>query len=165
MTYWAREGSDVRNATRIAILVLVGGLLLLASPALAAPACSVTQAKRDVSAAKKAVRRANHRLAEAKLVLSATRHYSEAYGTSVGRWSRLARRVGWGWGCFPQLMYIINRESHGNPNAKNPASTASGLMQFLSFWWAGKWNPFDPQQNLLHGRKAWQQQGFAPWAL
>lgn len=62
-------------------------------------------------------------------------------------------------------MLVIHRESGGNPNAKNPVSTASGLMQFLSGWWAGKWDPFDPRQNLSHGWKAVRDGGWSPWSL
>ena len=66
---------------------------------------------------------------------------------------------------MPTLMYVIDRESGGDPRAKNPASTASGLLQFLSGWWAGKWDPFDARQNLAHGYHAWREVGFSPWAL
>lgn len=38
-------------------------------------------------------------------------------------------------------------ESHLNPNAKNPYSTASGLFQLLDSWWKGRFNPFDPWAN------------------
>jgi len=151
------------------VLAVLGWLLLLATiPAGAASApgaCSVTQAQRDVNAAKRAVRRADARLREARHVLSATKSATERYGSRVGRWTRLSRRVGWPWRAFPTLMYVIHRESRGDPNAKNPASTASGLLQFLSGWWAGKWSPFDPKQNLRHGYKAWRDVGWQPWGL
>jgi muramidase (phage lysozyme) len=62
-------------------------------------------------------------------------------------------------------MMIIDRESGGNPLAKNPTSTASGLLQFLSSWWSGRWDPFDAYQNLHHGYDAWRQVRFQPWAL
>lgn len=33
--------------------------------------------------------------------------------------------------------WVLDRESHGNPTAENPRSTASGLWQFLDSTWAG----------------------------
>jgi hypothetical protein len=83
----------------------------------------------------------------------------------VGRWIGCARWAGWGWGELPMLCYVIDRESGGNPSAKNPTSSASGLLQFLSGWWAGRWDPMDPYQNLRHGYKAWCQVGWQPWSL
>lgn len=53
-------------------------------------------------------------------------------------------------------LHIIECESHGDPNAKNPRSTASGLFQHLaSMWddraeaagWAGS-DVFDPLANV-----------------
>jgi hypothetical protein len=78
---------------------------------------------------------------------------------------RLARRVGWPGGQIPELLRIVDRESGGNPHAKNPTSTASGLMQFLAEWWAGKWDPFCARANLRHGYLAWRKVGWQPWAL
>lgn len=153
----------MRYATTSLLSALL--LLLFAAPALGADACPAWQAERDVRAARQALERAEKRLAEAKRVLSATRTYNAQYGTSVGRWVRLSRRVGWPWSQMPTLMYVVDRESGGNPYAKNPVSTASGLMQFLSFWWYGKWDPFDPRQNLAHGWRAVRDGGWSPWAL
>lgn len=44
-----------------------------------------------------------------------------------------------GYPCGGQLppCWVLNRESHGNPLAENPSSTASGLWQFLDSTWAG----------------------------
>jgi hypothetical protein len=86
-------------------------------------------------------------------------------GSGATRWQPLALWVGWPRSCLPMLTYIIDRESGGCPTAKNPSSSASGLLQFLSSWWAGKWNPFDPLENLHHGYHAWQEVGFQPWSL
>ena len=152
----------------IATLLLLGGMLpanVLAGPAPCTGPLTVKQAHRALHAAHRAVVRAKAAEREARDVLRATRTYSACYGDNVGRWIRLARRAGWGWPEMGQLCYIINRESGGDPNAKNPVSSASGLMQFLSGWWAGKWNPFDPYQSLRHAYLAWLQVGFAPWAL
>jgi hypothetical protein len=68
-------------------------------------------------------------------------------------------------------MYIINRESGGSPKAKNPSSTASGLLQFLAFHWDGsgdygwRFSPFDARQNLKHGYLLYRKCGWSPWAV
>src|SRR5665647_1617166 len=154
----------------IAASLLLGGSLLAAGAPAAAQAtepgaCSVTQAHRAVHAAHRAYVRAASRYREAQRVLGATRAASDRYGHSVGRWVRLARCVGWPWGQIPTLMLVIDRESGGDPAAKNPASTASGLLQFLSDWWSDRWNPFNPRVNLSHGYRAWREVGWRPWNL
>ena len=52
------------------------------------------------------------------------------------------RRGAWTWnrGDLSRLMNLISCESNGNPRAKNPHSTASGLGQFLNSTWA-RWAP------------------------
>ena len=160
----------MRNATLTIILaVLLSGAVLAAGPAPAGAtgsgACTARQAKVHLRAAHRATLRAQRREREARHVLSATRAYGRSYGMATARWVRLARRVGWRWAQFPALMFIVHRESGGDPRAQNPTSTASGLMQFLSSWWAGRWDPMDPRASLYHGRKAWQSNGFSPWAL
>ena len=101
--------------------------------------------------------------------------------SSAERWMPLARYVGWHEGELSQLCYVMNRESSGRPEAKNPVSTASGLAQFLAFWWDGSdgsmshlfhshglpypWNPFDAEETLKHWLVAVQHNGWSPWAL
>jgi hypothetical protein len=53
----------------------------------------------------------------------------------------------------PWAMRVMACESGGDPYAKNPRSTASGLFQFLRGWWSGAWgypafDPFDPEANV-----------------
>jgi hypothetical protein len=153
---------------KIAIVLVLGGGVLFASPgpALASDgACSLREARSHVHNAERVLERAKTRLREARHVADATRTYSALYGTSVGRWVHLARRVGWPWSQMGTLLRVVDRESGGNPYAKNPVSTASGLLQFLSGWWAGKWNPFDPRQSLRHGWYAVRDGGWSPWYL
>ncbi len=38
-------------------------------------------------------------------------------------------------------------ESRLDPNADNPTSSAAGLFQLLSTWYAGKFNPYEPWAN------------------
>lgn len=152
---------------RYAKTTLLSGLLflLLAAPALGDAACPTWQAERDVRQARRAHARAERRLAEAKRVLAATRTYSAAYGANVGRWTRLARRVGWQWGCFPTLMLVIDRESGGDPHAANPTSSARGLVQLMGIHWEGRFDPFDPRANLSYGLKLYRGSGWSPWSM
>ena len=150
---------------KYALPLIALAVLLFPSSSLAADACPTWRAERDVRDAKRAVNRAERRLAEAKRVLAATKTYSGTYGSSVGRWTRLSRRTGWAWTCLPTLMLIIDRESGGDPNADNPVSSASGLLQLMSIHWAGKFDPYDPQRNLAYGLKLWRGSGWAPWSL
>src|SRR5665647_200647 len=154
----------------IAASLLLGGCLLAAGAPAAAQAtepgaCSVTKAHRAVHAAHRVYVRAASRYREAKRVLSATRAAASLYGSGVARWVRLARGTGWPWSQIPTLMLVIDRESGGNPNAKNPTSTASGLLQLMSIHWAGKFNPFAPRLNLSYGCKLWRGSGWQPWSL
>jgi len=152
------------------VLVLGAGVLLLSGAGVAGAAtgtgaCSVRQAHRSVHAAHRAYVRAASRYREAQRVLRATRAAASLYGSGVARWVRLARGTGWPWGQMPTLMMIIDRESGGSPNAKNPTSTASGLLQLMSIHWAGKFNPFAPRLNLSYGCKLWRGSGWQPWSL
>lgn len=55
-------------------------------------------------------------------------------GDVRGRWT-------WNPGDLTRLMALFSCESGGNPRAKNPASSASGLGQFLN----GTWNRWAPR--------------------
>lgn len=67
---------------------------------------------------------------------------------------------------------IIACESGGDPGAANPASTASGLYQFLDSTWVAlggaAYSPrakgATPAQQLVIANRAYAQSGFAPWA-
>jgi len=89
----------------------------------------------------------------------------------VARWARLASDVGWPRSQWGQLFFVIYRESRGIPTAKNPASTASGLLQFLAQHFNGtgdygwRFDPFDPRQNLRYGLLLWQKLGWSPWGI
>ena len=72
----------------------------------------------------------------------------------VERWRSLAAE----W--FPpdkvdEALAIIWCESRGDPVARNPVSSASGLWQFLKGWYSGRWSsavgvfdPLDPVQSM-----------------
>lgn len=62
------------------------------------------------------------------------------------------------------MLAVMDCESGGDPNAKNPYSTASGLYQILDFWhkkWAG--NYFDPWVNAATAYQIWLSQGIGAW--
>ena len=58
-----------------------------------------------------------------------------------------------------QALWIASRESGCDPNAKNPYSSASGIFQLVSGWWAGKFNPFDPVANIAAAYSIWVNEG------
>lgn len=131
---------------------------LCLAPAVAADttgACSVREAKRIM------VReRAQYR--EALRVYEATRRYSGLYGSSVGRWTRLARRTGWGWPTLPTLMPVMYRESRGDPTASN-GGVYLGLLQI---WRAHVPDPERltvPSYNLRVGLRLYRESGWGPW--
>lgn len=92
--------------------------------------------------------------------------------SGVNRWVPLLLYCGMPRDQMWHALLIMDRESHGNPKAKNKHSTASGLFQFLADWWrnkktgGNKWKPFDPYQNILHFVRAiLGPPGWSPWAL
>lgn len=61
----------------------------------------------------------------------------------------MLREQGWG-GYWDDFDWLVNKESSWNPNAKNPTSSAYGLMQFLdSTWENGRTD--DPREQLRQG--------------
>lgn len=151
-----------RTTALLFVLALaIAAIIFIAAgpdPAGASGACSVREARRIM------VReRAQYR--EAVRVYNATRHYSEAYRADVGRWVRLSRRCGWSWSAMPTLMYVLERESKGQPRAVNPASGASGLMQLIPLHWQGRFDPLVPSANLRYGLKLYRGAGWQPWVV
>ena len=109
-------------STLTVVVVAIGDVV--AADASTKGACSVKQAKREVAKAKA-------RLREAKFVYRATKEATEQHGQAVGRWVKLARKVGWPKDCIPTLMLVIKHESGGDPTALNDYSGAGGLTQLL----------------------------------
>ena len=68
---------------------------------------------------------------------------------NVERWRHLFERL-----FQPEdvetALRVVNCESRGNPEAKNPRSTASGLWQHLARYWGPTWNG----QRLPGGNRA-----------
>ncbi len=68
-----------------------------------------------------------------------------------------------------RVLCLMQYESGGNPNAKNPNSSARGLMQILASLWAPHFGVsyedlYDPSINLLLARKIYDQQGWWAWS-
>lgn len=120
--------------------------------------------------------RARRALAEARRIERATRTYS-AYDYSgfagryvdpvpVGRWVRLARRVGWEWGTIERLMCIIARESSGYPGVSNSqGSGATGLLQIMPGNVSQPWRLSEPAYNLRSGLKLYRDAGWGQWGM
>ena len=67
-------------------------------------------------------------------------------------------------------LCIIEKESRGNPAAKNPRSTARGLFQILASLWAPYFGVsfdalYDPGVNVQLGYRIYQRQGWGAWTV
>lgn len=88
-------------------------------------------------------------------------------GSSVEQWRPLVAKY------FPagevdRALCVMKHESGGNPNAKNPNSSARGLMQVLASLWAPAYGVsyedlYAPTTNMSIARKIWDQQGWGAW--
>ncbi|WP_017349813.1 lytic transglycosylase domain-containing protein [Pantoea sp. A4] len=68
------------------------------------------------------------------------------------------RKVDQVWGPYADVgKAILQVESSGNPNAKNPKSSASGLMQVLKGSWKPGEDPFDPDTSIEQGYRVFMQ--------
>jgi hypothetical protein len=84
--------------------------------------------------------------------------------TGVNRWIPLLRYCGMPEGQMWRAIKVMTGESHGDPTACN-SSNHRGLYQFSVDWWYGKWNPFNPYQNVLHFVRAIKVPGgWSHWA-
>lgn len=165
------------GARRATTALLLSAIALAAVMAWAAP-CEAYSPRRGVyyrealeaqakarAAARAAARREAAREREARRVRKATARYSALYGSAVGRWTRLARRVGWSWREMPTLMRIVYGESRGYPSATN--GQYRGLLQHGSYWYACYWSfdPYVPRQSLRYGLKLKRLCGWDSWAV
>ena len=91
-------------------------------------------------------------------------------GTGAARWWPLAHFVGWPTSAKATFVYVVNRESHGQPHAVNRSSGCYGLLQLHPMHWAGrhpkvkgrKWI-FWPVNQLRLGLKLYRAAGWSPW--
>jgi peptidoglycan hydrolase-like protein with peptidoglycan-binding domain len=88
----------------------------------------------------------------------------------VERWHGAALAAGWPESEWQRLSCIIQRESGGDPAARNPTSSASGLLQIMwsahSRWIGGSQSQlFDASTNLRLGRQIFlRASGWGPWS-
>ena len=81
--------------------------------------------------------------------------------SSSGGWSDELRAVGFPESAIPHMLYIIDRESGGDPNAINASSGACGLTQLYPCYGGSAW--LDPMTNLRLAFQKYQASGFSPW--
>jgi len=71
------------------------------------------------------------------------------------------------WKDDPTMIWIIEKESQFNPNAKNPNSSASGLGQVLRGTWEAECygDVFDIYDNLNCTRILRDRYGYSQWVV
>lgn len=89
-------------------------------------------------------------------------------GSDVERWRPLVADH-FDAGQVDTMMCIMAHESGGNPNAKNPRSSARGLFQILASLWAPHFGVsyddlYDPGVNVRLARAIYDQQGYRAWS-
>lgn len=72
-------------------------------------------------------------------------------------------------GDVDRVLCLMEHESGGNPDAKNPNSSATGLMQVMASVWASEYglsasDLYEPEINLWVARKIRDTQGWTAWA-
>ena len=88
---------------------------------------------------------------------------------NVERWHDDALAAGWTDSQWTRLSCIMQRESGGIPTAKNPRSSAMGLLQIMwsahSRWIGGSSSQlYDGPTNLRLGRQLFDRAGgWSPW--
>lgn len=82
--------------------------------------------------------------------------------SGADQWYSLAMQVGWTDAQWPVLRCIISRESRGIETAKNPSSSATGLLQILARYYPGV-DLYDAETNLRTGLALYQSRGWKPW--
>ncbi len=87
-------------------------------------------------------------------------------GTGVDRWSDLAA-IYFESDDVDRVMCLMEKESGGDPDARNPTSGASGLMQVMPPWaevfgYAPD-DLYDPVINLWIASQILEQQGWGAW--
>jgi hypothetical protein len=86
------------------------------------------------------------------------------HSEGVKRWIPLLRYCGMPADQMWHALSVMHRESRGDSWANNN-SNHRGLFQFAVDWWRGKWNAYNPYQNVLHFVRAiLGKPGWSPWA-
>jgi len=92
---------------------------------------------------------------------------SRGMGNNVEQW-RLLVTTYFGPDLVPTALCLISYESGGNPDAKNPTSSARGLFQLLGSLWAPYFGVtldqlYDPGTNVRLARQVYELQGWGAW--
>lgn len=95
------------------------------------------------------VERASRSSSAPRAVAATTRRYTGG----VERWRSLVARYPWP---VDTALAVMACESGGDPNARNPDSSATGLFQILG-------GPTDPEANVALAFRMWQSRGWQPW--
>ncbi len=92
-------------------------------------------------------------------------------GTNVEQWRPLVSATFGDLGppAINTALCLMKYESGGNPSAKNPNSSARGLMQILASLWAPVYNLtyddlYNPDINLWVARQVYNQSGWYAWS-
>jgi soluble lytic murein transglycosylase-like protein len=120
----------------------------------------------EVAAAKKHRRlmREKREAAAAAEAAEATTVTTTAPSASYsGGWADELAAVGFPASVIPTMLYIIDRESGGNPDAINSSSGACGLLQLYPCYGGAAW--LDPMTNLHFGFQKYQASGLSPWSM
>lgn len=79
----------------------------------------------------------------------------------VEQWRGLvASYPGWD---VDRMLRIMDCESGGNPWAKNPRSSATGLFQVMASIWHDGRDLYDPYVNIDVAHYVWTEQGYRAW--
>lgn len=89
-------------------------------------------------------------------------------GSDVARWQPLVE-IHFTTEQVATVMCLMGYESGGDPNAKNPTSSARGLMQIMASLWAPYFGVsyealYDPETNIRLARQVYDRQGWAAWS-
>lgn len=83
------------------------------------------------------------------------------YTSSSNGWADELAAVGFPASVIPTMLYIIDRESGGDPNAINASSGACGLTQI----YPAQPGCLDPMTNLRMAYAKYQASGLSPWSM
>lgn len=74
--------------------------------------------------------------------------------------------IRWRWagtGQEDRAVRIAKCESGLNPLAANSRSSASGIFQIMAIHWRGKFDPFNPVENINYAFLLWHTSGWSAW--
>jgi len=107
--------------------------------------------------------------------------YIDPYATAAEQFAQLSVNLGWPVEQYNKIVYVIERESLGNPsviNSNDPMTGSYGLFQINGFWCKGS-NSFlqqaglltsctdllHPETNIKAALIIWTRSGWSPWRL